>query len=117
VTANNASGGSGQGGTGTAAGTGTNASIGLQTATVYDPNRKGTDGDQLNVTGRPGNGQSQVVGQGNLTDPVNAPLVPLAQAFPRYREQASEALSRLDIPPSMRAVVRAYFDSLDGENG
>jgi hypothetical protein len=117
VTGNNASGGSGQGGSGTAAGTGTNASTGLQEATIYDPNRKGTDGEQLNVAGRPGEGPSRVVGQGNLVDPVNAPLVPLAQAFPSYRQRASEALTRLDIPPSMRAVVRAYFDSLGQGSG
>lgn len=113
VTGNNATTGSGQGGAGTAAGTGRNASVGVQSATVYDPAVRSTDGEQIDVQGSPGNGSGQVVGQGDLTDPANAPLVPLTQAFPRYQAQASEALSRLDIPPSMRAVVRTYFESLD----
>jgi hypothetical protein len=38
--------------------------------------------------------------------------VPLNRAYPYYRERASEALDTLDIPPSMRSLVRAYFDAL-----
>jgi hypothetical protein len=113
VTGNNAVTGGGQGGAGTAGGTGHNATVGVQTATVYDPATRSTEGEQLGVQGRSGSGSGQVIGQGDLTQPADAPLTPLVQAFPRYQVQASEALSRLDIPPAMRAVVRAYFESLD----
>ncbi len=49
-----------------------------------------------------------VTGRGNTR-------VPLRDAFPRYESQATAALDRLDIPLSMRALVRAYFDSLAAE--
>ena len=32
--------------------------------------------------------------------------------LPRYLEMASRALDRAEIPPSLRAFIRAYFDRL-----
>ncbi len=38
--------------------------------------------------------------------------VPYSQALPRYRKRAEAALDQEQVPPSQRAVVRDYFNSL-----
>jgi hypothetical protein len=40
--------------------------------------------------------------------------VPLSSVLPRYDAEATRALDRLAVPPSLRAQVRAYFDRLAG---
>jgi hypothetical protein len=110
----NAATGSGSGGPGTANGTGNNASVGLQQATVYDPT-EGTDGEQIQLGGRPGQGPTFNAGKGQGPSRATGARVPLERALPRYRAEATRALDSLDLPPSLRALVRAYFDSLGQE--
>ncbi|MGH9021838.1 MAG: hypothetical protein ACRDV9_01840, partial [Acidimicrobiia bacterium] len=104
----------GQGGTGRRSrvgGSGENASVGLQRAMVYDPIAEG-QGDQVGLGGIAGAGPDRVVGRGQGPTRSGAVRVPLERALPRYRTEATRALQALDIPPSMRALVRAYFESL-----
>ena len=110
----NAATGSGQGGAGTPNGTGNNPSVGLQEATVFEPPPAGTPGDQLNTTGQLGDGPTQGAGRGNGPSTVHAGQVPLAQVLPRYQSEATAAVARLNLPPSQRALVQAYFSALAG---
>lgn len=103
--------GNGRGGRGSPEGTGAHASVGLQTTTVYDPARS-RQGRQVDVEGRQGEGPSEITGKEQGPTRAGDALVPLERVFPRYRDEASRALATLDIPPSLRALVRAYFESL-----
>ncbi|CAB4585680.1 unannotated protein [freshwater metagenome] len=38
--------------------------------------------------------------------------MPLAEQLPGYTARATEALDATAVPPSLRALVLAYFDSL-----
>lgn len=109
-----AGGAGGRGGPGTPNGSGHNASVGLQPATVYDP-VPGGDGEQINLGGRPGQGPTTAAGRGQGLNRVTGAQVPLERALPRYRSEATRALDSLNLPPSLRALVRAYFDSLGAE--
>ncbi|HET9442902.1 MAG TPA: hypothetical protein VFO65_06235 [Acidimicrobiales bacterium] len=112
VGGSNARGGTGgRGGQGTAAGSGDNPSGGLGTATVYNPFTS-TDGEQLQAGGRRGEGPSQTVGRADGPTGTGSTRVPVRDVLPQYRAEASRALDHLDIPPSARGLVRAYFDSL-----
>ena len=84
-----------------------------ESATVYDP-AGGTDGEQLQAGTRPGEGRTETVGRGQGQTRVGPAVVPLAEVLPRYDAEATDALDRLAIPPSQRALVRAYFGSLGG---
>ncbi|HEV8639215.1 MAG TPA: hypothetical protein VG370_33830, partial [Chloroflexota bacterium] len=75
-----------------------------------------TDGEQINVGGKPGEGPDRTIGKGQGPTLSGATRVPLQQALPRYRSEATRALDILDIPPSLRALVRAYFESLAQED-
>jgi hypothetical protein len=79
---------------------------------VFDP-PAGSNGDQLRANGRSGQGRSETVGRGNGPTNRGESIVPLGQALDRYRSEATAALDQLDIPPSLRALVRQYFDSLE----
>jgi hypothetical protein len=110
-----ATGGAGsRGGTGTPNGSGHNASVGLQSATVYDPIAGGS-GEQVNLGGQPGQGPTTAAGRGQGLNRVSGAQVPLERALPRYRAEATRALDSLNLPPSLRALVRAYFESLGAE--
>jgi hypothetical protein len=104
----------GRGGPGTPNGSGHNASVGLQSATVYDP-IAGGDGEQINLGGRPGQGPTTAAGRGQGQHRASGAQVPLERALPYYRAEATRALDSLNLPPSLRALVRAYFDSLGAE--
>ena len=107
--------GSGRGGKGTANGSGDNASVGLQEgATVFDPDDGSTDGDQLIAEGDAADGRNETMGKGDGATRRGGRIVPLADAFPTYDAEATTALDRLQVPPSVRALVRAYFDGLGG---
>jgi hypothetical protein len=95
-------------------GSGHNASVGLQQATVYDPAQGGA-GEQINLGGRPGQGPTTIAGKGQGPTQTGGLRVPLDRALPRYRAEATRALDSLNLPPSLRALVRAYFDSLGAE--
>jgi hypothetical protein len=44
---------------------------------------------------------------------INAPLVPYADRFLDYQQQALDALDRMTVPPSMHDLVRIYFTELE----
>jgi len=107
----NAATGSGQGGQGRPNGSGNNASVGIQSdPKIFDP--AFTNGDQLLgdplANGGPGEVQGKVAG----ANQAGGVVTPLAEALPRYAAQATDALDTLSIPPSLRDLVRAYFDQL-----
>ena len=52
------------------------------------------------------------MGKGQGPTLAGGTFVPLSDALPRYRAEATRALDTLDIPPSLRALIRAYFDAL-----
>jgi hypothetical protein len=79
---------------------------------VYD-SPGGSDGNPLRANGRSGPGRTQTVGKGNGATNRGAEVVPLSDALAHYRSEATAALDRLDIPPSLRTLVRQYFDSLE----
>jgi len=56
-----------------------------------------------------------VVGKADGPTTRNAAQVPVADVLPRYQAEATRALGQLDIPPSQRALVQAYFDALASE--
>ena len=104
----------GRGGPGTPNGSGHNASVGLQSATVYDP-IAGGNGEQINLGGQPGQGPTTAAGRGQGLHRASGAQVPLERALPHYRAEVTRALDTLNLAPSLRALVRAYFDSLGAE--
>lgn len=105
--------GSGTGGAGTPNGTGNNASVGLQEATIFAPSAQGAPGPQLNANGQIGEGPTQATA-GRATGPNTASggQVPLASVLAQSQAQATQAIDRLGLAPSQRALVQAYFAAL-----
>ena len=107
----NAATGSGQGGQGRPNGSGNNASVGIQSdPKIFDP--AFTNGDQLLGDPLANDGPGEVQGKVAGANQAGGVVTPLAEALPRYAAQATEALDTLSIPPSLRDLVRAYFDQL-----
>ncbi|MGH9285485.1 MAG: hypothetical protein ACRD0M_07400 [Acidimicrobiales bacterium] len=86
--------------------------MGIQSATVFDPPPASTAGAQLNAGGAGNEGPSETVGRTDGPSRAGAALVPVASVLPRYAAEATRALETLSLPPSLRALVRAYFDGL-----
>ena len=103
------------GGAGTPNGTGHNASVDIQKAKVFEP-ITGSDGQQLNATGKLGQGPSTQIGKTDGPVTQGRAGVPLTSVLARYQAEATRALDGLDLPPSVRALVRAYFDSLNSDS-
>ncbi len=77
-----------------------NASSKGQSISLGTPGRDGQPGKTLpRQSGRP-------------AVPGGASRVPYSQALPRYRKSAESALDQEQVPPSQRAIVRDYFNSL-----
>ncbi len=99
---------------GTPNGSGDNASTGLDLsgdeATVYDP------GDDLAAEGGGQGDAGETVGRGDTASGRGPARVPAAEVLDSYERRAITALERADVPPSVRALVRAYFDALSGRN-
>ncbi len=108
----NAPTGAGRGGAAApAGGTGRNPSVGLQTATVYNPVGS-SPGDSLTVGGAPNEGPTTQTATGAAPTRPSAAQVPLADVVPRYQAEATRALDRGAIPPAQRGLVSAYFAGL-----
>ncbi|MGH9243683.1 MAG: hypothetical protein ACRD29_05070, partial [Acidimicrobiales bacterium] len=108
----NAPTGQGQGGVGNPDGSGFNPSVDLQFGDVeiFDP---GTPGDELDTGGTPtGTDPGETTGRGNTSSQAGGSYVPWGDVFSGYQRQATEALDRTSIPPSLRVLVREYFDRL-----
>jgi hypothetical protein len=74
---------------------------------VYDP------GDTLDSGGSAsGNDPGVTVGEGNGSTNRNNARVPIADALPAARDRAGRAMDSMAIPPSLEALVRAYFENL-----
>ena len=110
--------GAGQGGAGTPGGTGDGGGDGngdgstIEESTIAAPTATGTDGERIVVPGQSGEGPSETTGRANGATRTGAARVTVREALPSYRVEAGRALSRLQLSPSVRSVVRSYFDSL-----
>lgn len=105
-------GGVGQG-TGTA---GDQAGQEPDTATIFDP-AEFTDGETGAVGGGEQAGDGSTIGITDGPTTAGGRTVPLVDALPEYRSQATQALDRAAVPPSVRSLVLAYFDALQGRDG
>jgi hypothetical protein len=76
---------------------------------VYDP------GEQLDAGGAgSGDDPGQTVGEGDTGSGRGGAHVPYGEVLADYEQRATRALDRAAVPPSLRALVRAYFDNLAG---
>ena len=94
-------------------GTGNNASVGVQSGGVYDPNSFLGQGEQSNVDGLLGSegeetlqpGSKGLGGSGSI-------LVPYVDVLASYRNAFVQAVASENIPLGLRSLVRAYFSAL-----
>lgn len=108
-----AEGSTGSGGVSDGAGDHTAGPPPANNPTVYDPTT--ADGPDLATGGTLNEGpQGATVGKEAGPNSAGTVGVPLSDALPRYEPRATAALDRLDLPPSVRDLVRAYFDGLGG---
>jgi len=84
----------------------------VEESTIAAPTATSTDGERIVVPGQSGEGPSSTAGRGNGPTRRGAARVTVREALPSYRLEAGRALQRLDLSPSVRSVVRSYFDSL-----
>lgn len=113
--ASGAGGQGGQGGQGTPDGSGHNPSTELATNNIFAPGPEGT-GEDSYVSGMQGEGPSETEGKGDGPTTLGDGFVPYQSVLGEYQAQATRALDQLDIAPSLRALVRAYFAGLAEES-
>lgn len=115
-----------RGGTGDAGGQGGQGTVGsgsgdleeardVATSSVFDPIMEGSTTDQLQVGIDGGTGDGAIIGRGDVPTEAGQALVPYTQALPTYLADAADALAQLQLPPSLRDIVRNYFDRLAEE--
>lgn len=80
--------------------------------TVFDPLDLGNTTDLLKAEIDGGSGDGALVGRGDAPTERGQTLVPYTQVLPDYLVSAAAALEQLDVPPSMREIIRTYFDRL-----
>ena len=114
-------------GDGNAAGQGGQGSVGasngdqdhgtdVETASVFSPVEEGALTDLLQVGIDGGSGEGDILGRADAPTTRGESVVPYAQVLPEYLNQAADALSELQLPPSMRGIVQNYFDLLADES-
>jgi len=112
-----------RGGTGGAGGQGGQGTVGsgsgdideardVATSSVFDPIVEAASTDQLQVGIDGGTGDGAIIGQGDAPTEAGQALVPYTQDLPTYLADAADALAQLQLPPSLRDIVRSYFDHL-----
>lgn len=107
---------SGQGDQGSVgAGDGQDHGTDVETANVFTPLDEGSLSDLVQVDIEGGSGDGDVIGQADVPTARGESLVPYAQVLPEYLNQAADAMGELQLPPSMRGIVQAYFDLLAAE--
>lgn len=86
-------------------------------ARLYAPRSTPTSGTSTRVPSllRPG-GEMAAMGGRGAPDRVSPLRVPYYEVVGDYSRAAEEALSREEIPPADRAVVRNYFEALQGSS-
>jgi len=82
------------------------------TGTVFEPADIGGVSDQLQVGVDGGVGDGAIVGRGEAPTELGDALVPYTQVLPTYLADAADALDQLELSPSLRSIVRSYFDLL-----
>ncbi len=115
----NVQGGSGSAGTGGQGGKGTgtghtNGSGSPNTDTIFDPVH-GTGGETGTVGGGSGSGQGGTIGTTNGQTNNGSSNVPVADVIDDYTREATAAMNNPSVPPSVRALVLAYFNQLQGK--
>lgn len=109
-------GASGQGQQGNVgAGDGQDHGTEVETANVFSPLDEGSLSDLVQVDIEGGAGEGDVIGEAEGPTARGESVVPYAQVLPEYLNQAADALGELQLPPSMRGIVQAYFDLLASE--
>ncbi len=111
-----------RGGDGTAAAIGGAGSVGaggelgeersVRTDTVFEPADVGGVSELLQVGLDGGQGDGPILGTADAPTELGEALVPFTQVLPTYLTDAADALERLELSPSMRSIVRTYFDLL-----
>ena len=109
---------SGQGGQGSVGANGSDDhGTDVETADVFDPIGGESLTDLLQVDIEGGDADGDVTGRAEGPTTRGESVVPYAQVLPEYLNQAADALGELQLPPSMRGIVQAYFDRLAEEAG
>lgn len=109
----NASGKGDQGNVG--AGDGQDHGTEVETANVFTPLDEGALADLVQVDIEGGSGEGDTIGLAEAPTARGDSIVPYAQVLPEYLNQAADSLGDLQLPPSMRGIVQAYFDLLAAE--
>jgi hypothetical protein len=65
----------------------------------------------------PSNAGGKTVGVGQAPSPAGSAKVPLQDAVPQSKQQASKALEKTDLEADERELVSDYFDSLNAPSG
>jgi hypothetical protein len=107
------SGNQGQGGTGRPSGGSGGSGDEPVEGSVFDPPAFG-EGEELDAGGGTGTGDGRTVGMEDGQTAGGAARVPVADVIERYAQQATTAVDRPGVPPSVRDLVRAYFEQLAG---
>ncbi len=81
----------------------------------YEPVDPGLTSERIQVGIGDGAGSGDVTGTGDGPTDRGEALTPEAQLLARYVAEAHRSLSRMQLPPSMRGIVRTYFDRLSAE--
>lgn len=89
----------------------------METAEVFDPVSEGNVSDMIQVAIDGGTGDGDILGRAEAPTQRGESVVPYAQVLPEYMNQAADALSELQLPPSMRGIVQTYFERLADEAG
>jgi hypothetical protein len=97
---------------GTPDGSGNNGTGGPEEATVFDPQEATGPTTDVDVDPNRSAGESETVGKANAPSTKTNGAVPLSSALPKYSERATAAVDQMQIPPSVRALVKAYFERM-----
>jgi hypothetical protein len=84
---------------------------------VFDPQEASGPTDEVNADPNRSSGESETVGKGNAPSTKSNGAVPLSSALPKYSERATAAVDQMQIPPSVRALVKAYFQRMAERTG
>lgn len=107
---------SGQGGQGNVGAAGTeDHGTEVETANVFSPLEDEALTELLQVGIEGGSPDGDIVGRADGPTARGDSVVPYAQVLPEYLNQAADALGQLELPPSMRSIVQAYFELLAAE--
>lgn len=81
----------------------------------YEPVDPGLISERIQVGIGEGTGSGGMTGTGDGDTDRGETLTPEAQLLARYIAEAHRSLGRMQLPPSMRGIVRSYFDRLSAE--